>query len=237
MQRWLVVAAVMGLAAVDPGAVAAEEKSSQREGLYELFDQIWDWRLNAFPEFATHVGVPGHDDRWTDVSLEAIAQRQRDQRRFLAELEAIDSTGLDANAQLDHELIRKNLQRSIEGFQFHSEYLAINHFSVEDVHYIPAVVVNDGGDHIFCQRTPSADHAEASVGSRRPCCFRHADKLVRSTPFQMGYVAETSIQVRAYSAYNVRLVSDGNHSAIVRVYIRNAAEFLSIKACKNITVS
>jgi uncharacterized protein (DUF885 family) len=121
-----VIAVVMGLAAVDPGAVAAEENSSQRKKLDELFDRIWDWRLNSFPEFATYVGVSGHDDRWTDLSLEAIAQRQRDQRQFLAELETIDSSELDADAQLDRELIRKGLQTSIEGFRFHSEYLAIN---------------------------------------------------------------------------------------------------------------
>ncbi len=126
MQRWLIIAAVTALVAIGPGAVGAEEGLSPREGLYELFDQIWDWQLNSFPEFATHVGVPGHDDRWTDVSLQAIAQRQRDQRRFLADLEAIDRSGLDADAQLDHELIQKSLQRTVEGFQFHPEYLAIN---------------------------------------------------------------------------------------------------------------
>lgn len=85
MRRWLVIAVAMGLIAIDPGAVGAAGNTSQRERLYELFDRIWEWQLSSFPEFATHVGVSGHDDRWTDVSLEAIAQRQRDQRRFLAE--------------------------------------------------------------------------------------------------------------------------------------------------------
>jgi uncharacterized protein (DUF885 family) len=126
MRRWLLVAFVMALAAVDPSAVGAEENPSQRERLYELFDRIWEWQLSSYPEFATYVGVPGHDDRWTDLSLEAIAQRQRDQRRFLTELEAIDSSELDADARLDRELIRKKFQTDIEGFQFQSEFLAIN---------------------------------------------------------------------------------------------------------------
>jgi uncharacterized protein (DUF885 family) len=126
MRHWLVVGLVMGLVAVDPGAVGAEENPNQRERLYELFDRLWDWQLSSFPEFATDVGVPGHDDRWTDVSLEAIDQRQRDQRRFLAELEAIDTSELDAEAQLDRELIQKDLQRSIQAFQFQPELLAIN---------------------------------------------------------------------------------------------------------------
>ncbi|MFB3118215.1 MAG: DUF885 family protein, partial [Myxococcota bacterium] len=126
MRHWLVTAVVVGIAALGPGAAGAEENPSLRERLYELFDRVWDWQLNSFPEFATQVGVAGHDDRWTDVSLEAIAQRQRDQRRFLAELEAIDSSELDADAQLDRELIQKGFQRRIEGFQFRSEYLAIS---------------------------------------------------------------------------------------------------------------
>jgi uncharacterized protein (DUF885 family) len=117
---------MMGLTAVDPGAVGAEENPSQRERLDELFDRIWDWQLNSFPEFATYVGVPGHDDRWTDVSLEAIAQRQSEKRRFLAALQAIDTSELDADAQLDRELIEQDFRRSIEGFPFHEEYLAIS---------------------------------------------------------------------------------------------------------------
>ena len=77
MRHWLVVAVVMGLAAVDPGAVGAEENSSQRTRLYELFDRIWDWQLNSFPEFATYVGVSGHDDRWrwAIASSETSVQR------------------------------------------------------------------------------------------------------------------------------------------------------------------
>jgi uncharacterized protein (DUF885 family) len=126
MRRWLVVVVVMVLAVVEAGSVGAEENPSQRERLYEIFDRIWVWQLNSFPEFATYVGVPGHDDRWTDGSLKAIAQRQRDQRQFLAELEAVDSSGLDSNAQLDRELILKRFQSDIDGFQFHSEYLALN---------------------------------------------------------------------------------------------------------------
>jgi len=126
MRHWLVVALLMGFAALDPRAATAVEASSQQERLYELFDQIWDWQLNSFPEFATYVGVAGHDDRWTDRSREAIVQRQSDQRQFLAALGLIPISGLDADAQFDRALVERNLQLSIEGFQFQSELLAIN---------------------------------------------------------------------------------------------------------------
>ncbi len=126
MRCWIAVVVAMGLAAAAPAAHAADEPSTPRAELRELFDRIWEWKLDSFPELATQVGAPGRDDRWTDLSIEAIAERQRDQRKFLADLEAIDASGLDADARLDRELIRGALQQSIEGFEFPSEYLAIS---------------------------------------------------------------------------------------------------------------
>ncbi len=126
MRCWIAVVVAMGLAAAAPAAHAADEPSTPRAELRELFDRIWEWKLDSFPELATQVGAPGRDDRWTDLSIEAIAERQRDQRKFLADLEAIDASGLDADARLDRELIRGALQQSIDGFEFPSEYLAIS---------------------------------------------------------------------------------------------------------------
>ena len=108
------------------GAAAAEARPSQQERLYQIFDRIWDWQLTTEPEFATYVGVPGHDDRWTDYSTAAIARWERDQRGFLRELEALGISELDADARLDHELVVKGLREEIEAFRFHPEYLAID---------------------------------------------------------------------------------------------------------------
>ena len=126
MEHWRAVVVAIGIALLGTSAASAKVAPGQQERLYELFDRIWEWQLNAFPEFATYVGVPGRDDRWTDFSPEAIARRQREQRQFLAELEAIAPSGLGAGARLDRELVKQDLRTRIEGFQFHSEFLAIN---------------------------------------------------------------------------------------------------------------
>lgn len=94
--------------------------------------------MTSYPEWATYVGVPGHDDRWTDSSTEAIARRQQDQRAFLGELEALGVSELDADARLDRELVVRGLRQEIEGFQFHPELLAIDqmagvHLDVDQV--------------------------------------------------------------------------------------------------------
>jgi uncharacterized protein (DUF885 family) len=116
----------VAIAAVDRDAAAAEARPSQRERLYQVFDRIWDWQLTTEPEFATYVGVPGHDDRWTDVSPAAIARWERDYRGFLRELELLGVSELDADARLDRELVMKGLREEIEEFRFHPEYLAID---------------------------------------------------------------------------------------------------------------
>jgi len=126
MRRWLLVALAMGVAAIDPRVGAAEAAASPQQQLHELFDRIWQWQLRSFPEFATYVGDSRYDDRWTDLSLEAIEQRHSDQRQFLAAIEAIDPAALDADARLDRELVREDLKTTIEGFAFPSDDLAIN---------------------------------------------------------------------------------------------------------------
>ncbi|HXV35763.1 MAG TPA: DUF885 domain-containing protein [Myxococcota bacterium] len=123
MRRFIVFGLATALLAAAPAL--AREPAHSREQLDALFDRIWAWQLRSHPEFATYVGVAGYDDRWTDHSLEAIAARQREEREFLRELEAVDVDPLDESARLDLELIRKSFEISVEGFRFHSEYLAL----------------------------------------------------------------------------------------------------------------
>jgi uncharacterized protein (DUF885 family) len=121
---WLAIA--LASAALGPDADAAEVGPSPQERVHQTLDRIWDWQMTSYPEFATYVGVPGHDDRWTDESSAAIARRQQDLQGFLRELEALEVSGLDADAQLDRELVVKGLREEIEAFRFHPEYLAID---------------------------------------------------------------------------------------------------------------
>ena len=94
--------------------------------LYELFDRIWKWQMTSYPEFATHVGYPGQDDRWTDLSAAAIAKRRAEQKQFLSALKSIEVSELGSKARLEHDLIRKQFEQDIEGFQYPSEYQPIN---------------------------------------------------------------------------------------------------------------
>ena len=61
--------------------LANKEKLSDADRLHRLFDASWEYTMKEFPEFATSVGYPGQNDRWTDVSFEAIARRDAPTRK------------------------------------------------------------------------------------------------------------------------------------------------------------
>ena len=77
------------------------------------------------PEFATMVGYPGQNDRWTDESLEAIAARKRELPAALKALDSVDRARLNPSDQLNYDLFRKNTEQAIEGGRFKGEYLPV----------------------------------------------------------------------------------------------------------------
>src|SRR4051812_38793931 len=78
------------------------------------------------PEFATEVGYPGLNDRWSDNSLEAIACRERELPAPLKVIKTIARVNLSDADQLNYDLFKRGIEQDIEGIQFHGEYLAIN---------------------------------------------------------------------------------------------------------------
>src|SRR4029077_219442 len=67
-------------------------------------------------EFATYVGLPGHNDRWIDDSQAGIERRHARTREQLKSLLALDRGRLTAAEQLDYDLFRRRLERQIESF-------------------------------------------------------------------------------------------------------------------------
>src|SRR4051794_5968311 len=59
-------------------AQIASRSGNDSERLHELFKLDWEHSMSEHPEFATEVGYPGQNDRWTDQSLEAIERRKQE---------------------------------------------------------------------------------------------------------------------------------------------------------------
>lgn len=105
------------------------EGRSEGERLHALFDLTWEWTMRNHPEWATYVGYPGQNDRWTDMSIAAIERRDREIRLPLEVLDSIDRTALTPEDQLNYDLARYQLEQQVDGQRFPGELLAISQMS------------------------------------------------------------------------------------------------------------
>jgi len=106
--------------------IASRGVSPEPERLHRLFDLQWQYTMEEYPEFATYVGWPGQNHRWTDVSLEAIERRNREMEVPARVLATIDRSALGADDQLHRDLFRRGVEESLEGRRFKGEYMPIN---------------------------------------------------------------------------------------------------------------
>lgn len=103
-----------------------QSSSSDSARLRQLFAQDWEYTMREYPEYATAVGYPGHNARWTDNSLEAIARRKRELNNPLTALRAIDRANLSPTDQLNYDLFRRNYTDALEESRFPGEFMPIN---------------------------------------------------------------------------------------------------------------
>jgi uncharacterized protein (DUF885 family) len=107
-------------------AARGQSAASERERLNQLFDISWRYTMEVAPEFATQIGYPGRNDRWSDISPAAIAEQKAMVPRFLAALDTIDRAKLPPPDQLNYDLGRRGLASAAEGGRFPGELLPIN---------------------------------------------------------------------------------------------------------------
>ncbi|MSU56803.1 MAG: DUF885 domain-containing protein [Pedosphaera sp.] len=107
-------------------AKLAASKKADALRLHALFKLDWEHAMLDNPEFATEVGYPGQNDRWSDESLEAIARRKRELQGPLAVIKSIKRARLTAADQLNFDLYQYNLNEAIAGTKFPGELMPIN---------------------------------------------------------------------------------------------------------------
>jgi uncharacterized protein (DUF885 family) len=135
----LLLAAPAVRAAVPPDVVeygkkieqfsATRGQESESERLRKLFDLFWDLQMHASPEYATFVGYPGLNDRWSESSPESIEFGRRLNHTIEGALASIDRARLSPSEQVNYDLALRHARESIEGEPFHGEYLLITQVS------------------------------------------------------------------------------------------------------------
>lgn len=94
--------------------------------LHDLFTAEWDYDMQQRPEEASSQGDRRWNDRWTDESLEAHAQRNQHNQDVLARLKKIDRNALSPAEQLNYDLFQKRYEDRVEGYRFHWFLLPLN---------------------------------------------------------------------------------------------------------------
>jgi uncharacterized protein (DUF885 family) len=84
-----------------------------------------DWKrwMEESPEFATYVGYPGQNRRWSDESPAGIEERRKHLRESLEALKQFHREQLPAGEQLNYDLYLKRLQLCEEGVRFGGDAL------------------------------------------------------------------------------------------------------------------
>jgi uncharacterized protein (DUF885 family) len=103
----------------------AARKGHDEARLHELFKLDWAHTMREYPEFATDVGYPGQNDRWTDQSLEAIGRRKEENQYRLRAVDSINRSKLNLPDQLNYDLYKRGVDEAIEGAKFNGEFMPI----------------------------------------------------------------------------------------------------------------
>lgn len=116
-------------AAARPGAggddAGGDAPAGSGQRLQRLFAAAWDQRLDDAPEWATFFGVPGHGDRWSDLSPGAVADRRARAGVPLDVLRTIDRHDLDEADRLSWEVFEHQARSDAEAAGFPNEHLGV----------------------------------------------------------------------------------------------------------------
>jgi uncharacterized protein (DUF885 family) len=122
----LALAPTVPCSAQQPGfAALAQSRQADSVRLRRLFALHWEYVMREYPEFATAVGYPGQNARWTDNSAEALARRKRNLATALEVLRTIRRPRLSPGDQLNYDLFHRNLTDGLEESRFPGELMPI----------------------------------------------------------------------------------------------------------------
>ncbi len=85
---------------------------ARRARFREAIEAQWQYELKTHPELATYVGDARYNDRLSDLSPQAIAAEDEENKRQMALFSAFDSTGFSPEELLNKELMIRGLRQS-----------------------------------------------------------------------------------------------------------------------------
>jgi uncharacterized protein (DUF885 family) len=110
-------------------ASVIDDSNLEKQKLYDLYGQYWNFLMHELPEWATQVGFPGQNSRWTDLSSEGFERRLKEEQAFQDTLATIDRSRLSIADQLNYDIIKWDIEWHQIDAEFFDEYMPITHFN------------------------------------------------------------------------------------------------------------
>lgn len=107
-------------------SVALAQDANETKALHDLFQREWEYSLSQNPTRASSMGDRRWNDRWRDMSLEAIKRRYDHNVEVLAALAKIDRSKLSPRDQLNYDLFKRDYENSVEEFKFRWYLVPLN---------------------------------------------------------------------------------------------------------------
>ena len=107
----------------------ADTLSARRQSLQRALTDEWEYESRESPEAATSYGDYRYNDKWSDVSLAHVAQREKDARQFLKRFEQIDTAGLPEQEQIDQQLMVRKYEEALEDIRFKNYLMPVDQFN------------------------------------------------------------------------------------------------------------
>ncbi|HEX9508138.1 MAG TPA: DUF885 family protein, partial [Myxococcales bacterium] len=104
----------------------APATSAESQRLHEFFKTEWEWNLQEAPLMATRVGDQRYNDRWPDLSLEAIARRKLHHQEVLGKIRSFQRDRLPPEDQLNYDLFLRNASVDVELDRYPREYMPVS---------------------------------------------------------------------------------------------------------------
>lgn len=180
----------------EPSAVVptvAQQQVDMNERANQLFEQIFNERVQRNPVVQTSLGIKDDYDKWQDLSDAAFEAELALTRQHLALLEAIDVAALDPQTRLSYQLMHKQLQEMLEDARWRLYSYPVNQmFGVHS--QVPALLINQ-------HKIDSVDDAKAYIARLNavPELFRQLQHLLTQSA-EAGIIVPKFVFPHLYSA-------------------------------------
>lgn len=141
----------------------ASVEISESKKAVELFDAIFNENIDRNPVTQTYMGIKKDYDKWNDLSEENAKRELQFDIDNLERLKQIDTSKLDPRTLLSYQLFEKNLEQSIEDYQWRYHNYPVN--QMRGAHsQIPAFLINQ---HRISNVKDASDYIERIKGSKK----------------------------------------------------------------------